>query len=56
MFRNFQEPLASDQSAPIGQKAVSNFVRWNDPRTDELIDKLRLATQTRTPRSRSSPS
>ncbi|MFF5176238.1 ABC transporter substrate-binding protein [Micromonospora sp. NPDC000089] len=44
MFRNFQEPLASDQSAPIGKKAVSNFVRWNDPRTDQLIDTLRTAT------------
>jgi peptide/nickel transport system substrate-binding protein len=40
MFRNFQEALSSDVSAPIGQKATSNFVRWNDPRTDELIDKL----------------
>ncbi|MGQ5261147.1 ABC transporter substrate-binding protein [Micromonospora sp. ZYX-F-536] len=44
MFRNFQEPLGSDQSAPIGKKAVSNFVRWNDPRTDELIATLRTAT------------
>jgi peptide/nickel transport system substrate-binding protein len=40
MFRNFQEPLASDVGAPVGQKATSNFVRWNDARTDELIDKL----------------
>ncbi|GAA0909485.1 ABC transporter substrate-binding protein [Virgisporangium aurantiacum] len=40
MYRNYQEALSSDVSAPIGQKAVSNFVRWNDPRTDELIDKL----------------
>ncbi|ROT28190.1 ABC transporter substrate-binding protein [Micromonospora sp. HM5-17] len=44
MFRNFQEPLASDQSAPIGQKAASNFVRWTDPRTDQLIAQLRVAT------------
>ncbi|MER7442614.1 ABC transporter substrate-binding protein [Micromonospora avicenniae] len=44
MFRNFQEPLASDQSAPVGKKAVSNFVRWNDPHTDQLIDTLRTAT------------
>jgi peptide/nickel transport system substrate-binding protein len=44
MFRNFQEPLASDQSAPIGKKAASNFVRWTDPRTDQLIDQLRVAT------------
>jgi peptide/nickel transport system substrate-binding protein len=44
MFRNFQEPLASDQSAPVGSKATSNFVRWQDQRTDELIDKLRNAT------------
>ncbi len=45
MFRNFQEPLASDQSAPIGKKALSNFVRWTDPRTDQLIETLRTATE-----------
>jgi peptide/nickel transport system substrate-binding protein len=44
MFRNFQEPLASDQSAPVGQKAATNFVRWMDPRTDQLVDTLRVAT------------
>jgi peptide/nickel transport system substrate-binding protein len=44
MFRNFSEPLGSDQSAPIGKKAASNFVRWNDPATDKLLDQLRLAT------------
>ena len=44
MFRNYQEPLASDQSAPIGKEAVSNFVRWKDPQTDKLIDQLRVAT------------
>lgn len=44
MFRNFSEPLGSDQSAPIGQKAASNFVRWTDPATDKLLDQLRLAT------------
>lgn len=43
MFRNYSEPLASDQSAPIGTKATSNFVRWNDPKTDELVEKLRVA-------------
>jgi peptide/nickel transport system substrate-binding protein len=40
MYRNYQEALSSDVSAPIGQKATSNYVRWNDARTDELIDKL----------------
>ncbi len=44
MFRNFSEPLGSDQSAPIGKKAASNFVRWNDPATDKLLDQLRVAT------------
>lgn len=44
MFRNYQEPLASDQSAPVGKKAESNFVRWNDPGTDQLINTLRVAT------------
>lgn len=44
MFRNFQEPLASDQTAPTGEKAATNEVRWRDARTDELIDQLRVAT------------
>jgi peptide/nickel transport system substrate-binding protein len=44
MFRNFQEPLGSSQSAPIGKKALSNFVRWDDPKTDQLLNQLRLAT------------
>lgn len=44
MFRNFAEPLASDQGAPVGTKAKSNFVRWHDPATDGLLDQLRTAT------------
>ncbi|GAA3732286.1 ABC transporter substrate-binding protein [Plantactinospora mayteni] len=44
MFTNFQAPLASDQSAPIGKKAANNFVRWTDPRTDQLIQALKVAT------------
>ncbi|MFI9555686.1 ABC transporter substrate-binding protein [Nonomuraea endophytica] len=44
MFRNFAEPLAGDQSAPIGKKAASNFVRWKDAETDRLLGELRVAT------------
>ncbi len=44
MFQNFQQPLASDQSAPMGKPAVSNISRWIDPRTDQLLTTLQRAT------------
>ncbi|MFC4012565.1 ABC transporter substrate-binding protein [Nonomuraea purpurea] len=44
MFRNFSEPLGADQGAPIGKKALSNFVRWNDKETERLLEELRVAT------------
>jgi peptide/nickel transport system substrate-binding protein len=44
MFRNFQEPLASDQTADVGKKAASNFIRWRDRATDGYLDELRRAT------------
>jgi peptide/nickel transport system substrate-binding protein len=28
------------QSADIGKKAISNFTRWRDPETDDLLDQL----------------
>ncbi|WBU37948.1 ABC transporter substrate-binding protein [Homoserinibacter sp. YIM 151385] len=43
MFRNFQEPLASDQTAPTGEKAATNEIRWRDDRTDQLVEELRVA-------------
>lgn len=41
MYRNFLEPLASSETAPIGQAATTNEVRWRDAETDQLIDRLR---------------
>ncbi|MGA8115089.1 MAG: ABC transporter substrate-binding protein [Actinocatenispora sp.] len=49
MFQNFDEPLGSDKTAPIGKAAVpagagGNFVRWRDERTDQLLEQLRSTT------------
>jgi len=41
MYRNFLEPLASSETAPTGQAATTNEVRWRDAKTDRLIDRLR---------------
>ena len=45
MYRNFAFPLSSAFSAPIGEKASSNFARWEDPATDAIIDQLSHATE-----------
>lgn len=42
MFTNFDEPLGSANTAPIGVRALTNEVRWEDPETDALL--ARLAT------------
>lgn len=44
MYENFAGHLSSAMSAPVGQKAVSNFVRWNDRRTDSVLTQLRATT------------
>ncbi|WP_189035272.1 ABC transporter substrate-binding protein [Streptomyces daqingensis] len=41
-YTNFADPLSSEKTAPIGEKAPSNTVRWKDARTDKLLDRLRL--------------
>lgn len=41
MYRNFLEPLASSETAPTGEVAKTNEVRWRDSTTDQLIDRLR---------------
>ncbi|AAT89964.1 ABC transporter substrate-binding protein [Leifsonia xyli subsp. xyli] len=41
MYRNFLEPLASSETAPTGETAKTNEVRWRDGETDRLIDRLR---------------
>lgn len=40
MFENYDNPLGSDKTAPIGKPAVANFVRWQDPETDRLLAQL----------------
>jgi peptide/nickel transport system substrate-binding protein len=46
MYDNFYNYYYSKASAPIGQKATTNWVRWMDPDTDKLIDQLRESTDT----------
>jgi peptide/nickel transport system substrate-binding protein len=41
--KDFADPLSSVQSADIGEKAVSNYTRWRDPATDDLLGKLAAA-------------
>jgi peptide/nickel transport system substrate-binding protein len=37
MYQNFNDPFGSARSAPIGEEALSNIERWEDPATDELL-------------------
>jgi len=41
MYDNYHDYFYSKASAPIGQKAPTNWIRWMDPDTDKLIDQLR---------------
>lgn len=43
MFQNFNEPLNSANTAPVGQDATTNEVRFSDPEVDALLDQLRNA-------------
>jgi peptide/nickel transport system substrate-binding protein len=40
----YDEVLASSNSAPIGQSATSNFERWSDPTTDNLLTQYNSTT------------
>ncbi|MHA7134237.1 ABC transporter substrate-binding protein [Oerskovia turbata] len=40
MFQNFDEPLGSANTAPVGERATTNEVRWQDPETDALLAEL----------------
>jgi len=40
IHKDYADPLASGQSAPIGGKAISNFTRWQDGKTDDLLNQL----------------
>jgi peptide/nickel transport system substrate-binding protein len=33
----YHDMLSSSQTAPIGQAASTNFERWQDPKTDQLL-------------------
>jgi peptide/nickel transport system substrate-binding protein len=44
MYQNYNDPLGSAMSAPVGENAVSNWVRWQDPETDELLTQFLSAT------------
>lgn len=46
MYDNYYNMFDSKASAPIGQKAVSNFIRWEDPKTDALISQLQQSPAT----------
>ena len=43
MYRNYFDPFASSQSAKVGQTAITNFERWEDPKTDDLLKQFRSA-------------
>jgi peptide/nickel transport system substrate-binding protein len=45
MYRNFYDHMASAASAPVGEPADSNFVRWEDKKTDDLLTQF-LSAQT----------
>ena len=40
-YTNFNSLLNSSLTAPVGQAAVSNIVRWSDPKTDQLLEQYR---------------
>jgi peptide/nickel transport system substrate-binding protein len=44
MYRNFADPLDSERTAPVGEAALTNETRWNDPETDQLLADLKVAT------------
>lgn len=42
MYQSFAETLHSENTAPVGEKATTNEVRWEDARSDELLDELEV--------------
>ncbi|HEV2528678.1 MAG TPA: ABC transporter substrate-binding protein [Thermomicrobiales bacterium] len=44
LFRVFYEPLGSAVTAPVGESADSNFIRYQDPATDEILARMQAAT------------
>jgi peptide/nickel transport system substrate-binding protein len=48
MYDNYYNYYDSKASAPIGQTAATNWIRWMDPNTDKLIDQLRQSPDVNT--------
>jgi peptide/nickel transport system substrate-binding protein len=44
MYANFYDPLSSERTAPTGENAATNDVRWRDEETDALLAELERAT------------
>jgi len=40
MYRNYADFLSSALTAPVGEQATSNWIRWEDETTDELLNTL----------------
>jgi peptide/nickel transport system substrate-binding protein len=40
MFQNYDDPLGSERTAPVGKQAATNFIRWKDEHTDRLLAQL----------------
>lgn len=43
LYSIFYEPLGSAASAPVGEAAVSNYIRYSDPATDALLAQMQVA-------------
>lgn len=45
MYRNYADFLASELSAPVGEQATSNWIRWQDEETDQLLEQLATSSE-----------
>lgn len=45
MYRNFADHMGSHVSAPVGERATSNFARWEDEETDALLSQFLSAQE-----------
>jgi peptide/nickel transport system substrate-binding protein len=43
MFANYFDNFASAMTAPVGEDAITNFVRYENPDYDALLDQLRVS-------------
>jgi peptide/nickel transport system substrate-binding protein len=44
MYRNYADFLASELTAPVGEQATSNWIRWEDEETDQFLETLATST------------